>query len=111
MVSDEIRERYLRDPLPIRLGGLAADLARIASFAEDPLDQQAVVSLLEEGKHFAEWTAPGAPLDIQVALAEVQVSLALWQRRYVSGRPDPLMRDGAQRWSNQLLELSGLCDT
>ena len=85
MVSDEIRERYLRDPLPIRLGGLAADLARIASFAEDPLDQQAVVSLLEEGKYFVEWTAPSAPPDIQAVLAEVQVSLALWQHRYVSG--------------------------
>ena len=111
MISDAIRERYLRDPLPIRLGGLAADLARIASFADDPRDQQAVVSLLEEGKYFAEWAAPSAPLDIQAVLAEVQVSLALWQRRYASGRPDPLMRDGAQRWSDHLLELSGLRET
>ena len=33
---DTVRERYLRDPLPVRLGGLAANLSRIASFARNP---------------------------------------------------------------------------
>ena len=46
MVSSRIRERYLRDPLPIRLGGLAADVARIASCAENPKNHEAVNSLL-----------------------------------------------------------------
>ena len=104
MVSQTIRERYLRDPLPVRLGGLAADLARIASFAENPRNHDAVASLLEESKHFAEWAAPSAPLDIQETLVQVQVLLALWQRRWIAGQPDPLMRDEAQRWSDQLIE-------
>ncbi|TXT23563.1 MAG: hypothetical protein FD131_5196 [Rhodocyclaceae bacterium] len=55
MVSEPVRQRFLRDPLPIRLGGLAADLARIASFSENPANRHAVASLLEEGKYFAEW--------------------------------------------------------
>ena len=108
MVSEAIRVRYLRDPLPIRLGGLAADLARIASFAANPKNRDAVASLLEESKYFAEWTAPDAPPDIQAVLAEVQISLALWQRRWLAGCPEPLMREHVQRWSNQLLEQSGL---
>ena len=108
MVSHAIRERYLRDTLPIRLGGLAADLARIVSFAENPMNHDAVTSLLEEGKYFAEWAAPDAPVDVQEALAQVQASLAVWHRRWLSGRPEPLMRQEAHRWSDRLLELSGL---
>lgn len=108
MVSERIRERYLRDPLPLRLGGLAADLARIASFSENPSNRDAVMSLLEEGKYFAEWTAPDASPDVQAVLAEVQGQLALWQRRWTAGRPEPFTRVEAQHWSDQLLALSGL---
>lgn len=108
MLSPSLRDRYLRDPLPIRLGGLAADLARIASFAVNPQNGAAVASLLEEGKYFAEWTAPDAPLNVQEVLAEVQVTLALWQRRWLAGQLQPLMPAEAHRWSEKLLELSGL---
>ena len=108
MVSEAIRQRYLRDPLPIRLGGLAADLARVASFAENPLNHDAVTSLLEEGKYFAEWAAPDAPPQTQAALAEIQMLMALWQHRWLAGRPDPVMREEARRWSDRLLALSGL---
>lgn len=108
MVSEAIRERYLRDPLPIRLGGLAADLARIASCAENPKNHDVIISLLEEGKYFAEWAASQAPLEAQEVLAQVQVLLALWERRWLAGQPDPGMRAQAQQWSEQLLALSGL---
>ena len=108
MILQVMRERYLRDPLPVRLGGLAADLARVVSFSDDLTSRKAVTSLLEEGKYFVEWAAPEAPLDVQALLAELQISLAVWQRRWVAGRPDPMMRTEAQRWSDQLLELSGL---
>ena len=108
MVSDAIRQRFLSDPMPKRLGSLAADLARIASFVEDPRDQEAVVSLLEEGKYFAEWMAPDAPLETQALLAELQVTLAVWQRRLLNGAPDVSMRAEAQRKSDELLALAGL---
>jgi len=108
MVSEKIRERFLRDPLPRRLGSLAADLARVASFAQDPQDHEAVTSLLEEGKYFAEWAAPGAPLETQAVLAEIQIALAIWQRRWLSGTPDPSMRMEAQHRSDELLALAGL---
>ena len=108
MVPERIRERYMRDPLPVRLGGLAMDLARIASCADDPRDRDALISLLEEGKWFAEWTATDAPVNIQEQLAEIQLQLALWQRRWLAGHAVPTMRIEAQRWSEALLELSGL---
>ncbi len=108
MVSQAIQERYLRDPLPIRLGGLAADLARIASFAANPLNHEAVGSLLEEGKYFAEWAAQDAPLDVQETLAQIQMLLAWWQRGWTQGKADLQMSAEAERWSHQLLAMAGL---
>jgi hypothetical protein len=108
MVTEAVRERYLRDPLPIRLGGLAADLARVASFAENPKNQDAVANLLEEGKYFAEWAALEAPMETQDALREIQVLMALWQLRWLAGRPDPAMPQQARLWSDRLLKAAGL---
>lgn len=108
MVSEAIRERFLRDPLPGRLGSLAADLARIASFSENPKNQRAVASLLEEGKYFAEWAAPDAPLETQAVLAEVQLALAVWERNWRKGSPVAMMGADAKRKSDELLALSGL---
>jgi len=51
------RERYLRDSLPVRLAGLAADLAWIASSARHETGGEAVALMLEESRYFIEWTA------------------------------------------------------
>lgn len=108
MVSERLRQRYLQDPLPIRLGGLAADLARIASFSENPKNRQAVASVFREGKYFAEWAAPDATIEIQWHLAQVQTWLAIWHRRWLAGTVEPAMREEARSWSDRLLTLSGL---
>ncbi len=57
-----IRDRYLRDEFPVRLGGLAANLARIKSFSDHPDHRDAVESLLEESKFFIEERGRGQPL-------------------------------------------------
>lgn len=108
MIAERIRERYLRDSLPRRLGGLAADLGRVASCAADGRDRQALGSLLEEAKWFVEWAAPEASGDIQAQLAELQIILALWHRRWLSGVTEPVIREEAKAWSDRLLALSGL---
>lgn len=53
-----IRERYMKDELPVRLGGLAANLSRIKSFSANENSREAVASLIDESKMFIEWTAP-----------------------------------------------------
>jgi hypothetical protein len=107
-----IRERYLHDPLPVRLGGLTANLARIKSFSNHPDHRDVVESLLDESKFFIEWTAPDAELDLQAELVELQVQLAWWQRVWKDIWANPAQRTAvagqARAWSERVLEMSGL---
>jgi len=108
-----IRERYLRDPLPIRLGGLAADLARIASFSDHPDHLHAVSDLLEESKFFVEWVVPETKIEVQGLLVELQIQLALWHRalpKTYANRADPQrMAQQARAWSERILEEMRRC--
>jgi hypothetical protein len=107
-----IRERYLRDELPVRLGGLAANLARIKSFSDHPDHRNVVGALVEESKFFIEWAAPEAELEVQARLVELQLLLVRWQRRWEDIWADPVQRaavaEQAHHWSKQVLEMSGL---
>jgi hypothetical protein len=91
--SEQIKERYLQDGLRTRLGGLASNLARIASCSSDPDDWEAVQSMLEESKLFIEWTAPLAPVSVQGHLAKLQIDLALWHRIWPEVHTDPEERE------------------
>jgi hypothetical protein len=107
-----IQERYLRDPLSIRLGGLAANLARVESFS-DHLDHGEVVEhLVDESKYFIEWMAPEANLQLQVELVELQRQLAQWQCEWKGIWADPIKRatvaEQAGAWSKKVLDRSGL---
>ena len=110
--QEAIRERYMRDPLPIRLGGLAADLARIQSFSDHPGNGDVVASLVEESRFFIEWTAPDAELEKQVAMVELQRQLTRWQRSWAHIWADPARRaavaEQAGVWSERVLGMSGL---
>jgi len=107
-----VRERYLRDSLPVRLGGLAANLARVRSFSDNPAHRDVVERLLEESIWFIEWAAPDAPIDVQIALVDCQRQLARWRHGWALVWGDPAQRtavaERAGMWSQQLLTLSGL---
>jgi hypothetical protein len=107
-----IQQRYLRDPLPVRLGGLAANLARVESFSNHPEHSEVVESILNESKYLAEWTAFDASLPIQVELVELQRQLAVWQYGWKCILADPVERatvaEQAGRWSKRILSSSGL---
>ena len=68
-----IRERFLRDDISVRLGGLAANLSRIKSFANNENNKALVESLIDESKHFIEWTAHETEIEIAAKLVELQV--------------------------------------
>ncbi|HOT91784.1 MAG TPA: hypothetical protein PLJ78_03305 [Anaerolineae bacterium] len=111
---DAIQKRYLRDDLPVRLGGIAANLGRVKSFAIHDVNRDAVASSLEESKFFIEWTAAEADVSTAAELVELQVQLSLWQRAWDEIWPDHAQRQHVAnvsgQWSQRVLELSGLLD-
>jgi hypothetical protein len=109
-----IRDRYQKDDLPTRLGGLAANLARVSSFSKNSANNDAVYGLLEESKYFIEWSAAEAETDVAVQLIELQVQLARWQCNWTSIWSDAARREDfirqVRRWSDRILEASGVLD-
>ena len=107
-----IQGRYLRDTLPVRLGGLAANLSRIKSFAAHDASRDAVESLIDESKYFIEWTAAEAETQTAAELVTLQIHLARWQCNWSRIWADPEQRQGLAEessvWSKRVLELSGL---
>jgi len=106
------KERYLRDPLPVRLGNLVSNLTRLKSFAQHPAMADAARRVVHESEHFIEWTAADAALEVQVELIELQRLLAQWQLGW-----DEIWADGERRgsaaaqadiWAKRILERSGL---
>jgi hypothetical protein len=110
-----IRGRYLRDPLPVRLGGLAANLSRIKSFTAHEASRDAVESLIDESKYFIEWTAADAEIQTAAELVALQIQLARWQcswsRIWVDLERRRRFAEESSVWSKRVLELSGLLRT
>lgn len=104
-----IKNRYLQDDLQVRLGGIAANLARITSSCCDPADWEAVQSMLEESKFFIEWTAPETPLKVKAFLAELQIQLAfwhlMWSRIYTDSQERDKLSQVTRVWSKKVLTL------
>lgn len=74
-----MRTRYLRDPLPMRLGNLASSLARLATCVEHSRSWNSVAGILDESLQFIQWTMPAAAPEPQVLLADVQKELIRWK--------------------------------
>ena len=107
-----IQARYMRDVLSIRLGGLAANLRRVQSFTKNDANRDVVESMVDESKHFIEWTAAEADIEKAAELVELQIQLASWQYKWPDIWNDPVRRrevaEQSGRWSDRVLELSGL---
>ncbi len=112
---EKLRSRYLQDSIAVRLGGLAANLARIASFSKNKGNQEAVLATLQESKWFIEWTAGELSFQEAAELIQLQVQLALWQLQSHQAWHDKSWRSEliaqSQRWSQRVLQISGLINS
>lgn len=112
---EKTRSRYLQDSIAVRLGGLAANLARVASFSKHEGNREAVLSTLQESKWFIEWMA--GKLDFQQAaeLINLQLQIALWQLRSDKNWHDDTWRfeliELSKQWSQRILQMSGLLNS
>ncbi len=107
-----LKERYLQGQLPIRLGNLASNLARIKSPSQNAANGELIKNLLQESKLFIEWTAQDAEIEIAAELVESKIQLACWQYSWAGILEDAQqrMRVGEQGriWSEKVLNMSGL---
>jgi hypothetical protein len=116
MIPISRRERYLQQDISVRLGGLAADLARVASFIQVPA-LPATETMLEESRAFIEWTAPDLlPDRVEDAarLVDIQRGLTHWRWTWSEAQRDPVQRaklaEQARAWSDEVLAMSGLLE-
>ena len=107
-----IKQRYMQDNLSIRLGGLAANLARIHSFSDHTDHRDIVLNLVDESKFFIEWNAPEAEIQVAAELVTLQLRLAQWQYGWESIWKDSEKRASvareAEEWSKRVLTMAGL---
>lgn len=116
MIPQTRRERYSKQSVPTRLGGLAADIARIASIAEIP-SVAAIANLLDESRAFIEWSAPDLlpdRVDDAARLVDIQRGLTRWYHMWNDAQHDPAQRaqlaEQARAWADEILQMSGLLD-
>jgi hypothetical protein len=109
---EALRERYLRDPVPVRLGNLASNLARLKSFAQRPEMDAAAARVLAESRHFIDWTQAAAAPAVQAELRELQSLFVNWQSAWNEIWNDAEQRKQLARqaadWSQKILASSGL---
>lgn len=110
--KEKLRERFLRDPLPVRLAGLAATLARISSTARHADDPTIVAHHLDEAKHLIEWTAADTTSQIAAELVQIQRLITLWQKAWEHASKNVYQRTllsvQAKEWADKTLDVSGL---
>lgn len=106
------KARYLQFDSSHQLGHLASNLARLRSLCNNPLHQEAALSVIEESQHFIEWTAPSMDLDVAAELLDLQHQLSNWKNHWSplwSNACDRLhVAEQAQGWCDRLLDHSGL---
>ncbi len=114
MINAELQSRYLRDPLPVRLGNLSSSLGRLARTIHDPSRRETADYMLDECKWFIEWTAGETDIEVAAQLVELQVTLAGWQRGLAGESRVPLDTAAAARLAREsaekVLQWSGLLD-
>jgi hypothetical protein len=110
--KDKLRERFLSDPLPVRLGGLAATFGRISSVARKSSDPENIVRLLEEAKYLIEWTAADTEPEVAAELVSIQTLINLWlkswEKTYQTKEQRTLLSFQAKLWSDRAMDFSGL---
>ncbi len=99
----KMRERYVRDGGPVRLGNLASNLLRLSNWVRAGHSDEAVVDLMREIAWFMEWSDVAS-----LELANMQREICRWRRIWPVEETRSILAFRALQMSNRVLELSGL---
>lgn len=100
----KMRERYLSNEAPVRMGHLASNLLRLSTWIRKHHQDEAVIDLMRETLWFMEWNGDLA----MVELADMQREICRWRRVWPVEQARAILAFRALQMSNRILELSGL---
>ena len=110
--STVIMERFLQFNNSLRLGSLAANLARIYSFTTKLNYKDGVETMLDESKFFIDWMAKDSDMDTRIYLLGLQRQLAVWRfnlsKLWDSEEKKNEMADCAKKYSDEIIVKSRL---
>jgi hypothetical protein len=99
-----MRERYLRDEIPIRMGNTASSLLRLSQWVQNRHRDEAIIDLMREITWLMEWSG-----DMTLAeMADMQREICRWRRVWPVDQARSILSFRARQMSNRVLELSGL---
>ena len=101
-----MRERYLRDSGPVRLGNLASSLLRLNRCLQNRQRDNTIIDLMREIAWYMEWNGDMALAE----LADMQREICRWRRVWPVEQARSILAFRALQISNRILELSGLLD-
>ncbi|MEZ4870140.1 MAG: hypothetical protein R3C14_52915 [Caldilineaceae bacterium] len=112
----KLKEQFLSEPLTIQLSALATNLARIDAYIADTENESLIRHLVDESRFFIDWIVPSLhDFEQQYTLAQYQRQLTQWLHQWEVIWVDPVRRMNmateANRWSEQVWQISGLRDT
>ena len=102
----KMRDRYLRDPRPVRLGNLASNFLRLSNWLRNRRPDEAVVQLMREIAWVLEWSG-----DLESKeLADMQREICRWRLVWPLDTARSILAFRTHQMSGWLLELSGLLE-
>jgi hypothetical protein len=101
---NKMRERFMRDGLPVRMGNLASNLVRLSNWVMMRHGDQEEIDLMREIAWMIEWCGESAIED----LVDIQREICRWRRIWPVEATRSLLAFRARRMSDRILELSGL---
>lgn len=103
---NSLKERFDRDPVSIKWGGIASDLLRLSSMAhaKNP-NPKTFQNVLTETKLFTEWLAPLVGLEQQETILSLQRTLSDISLDHLDHED---IEAKAHAWSDKVLDISGL---
>jgi len=108
-------DSFIKESPARQLGALAATLGRIASSAEKTARTKAIIPMLDECLQFIEWTVSSQPDKAEKELVEISIMLKLWRDSWEYAQANELLRAllsvQSKKWSEQILESSGLLNS
>ncbi|HSB05825.1 MAG TPA: hypothetical protein VLK23_11580 [Thermodesulfobacteriota bacterium] len=99
-----MRDRYLSDKRPVRLGNLASSLLRLSNWVRMGHTDEAVIDLMREIAWYMEWNGDLASLE----LADMQREICRWRRIWPVETARSVLVLRALQMSNKVLEWSSL---